>query len=461
MGKRQHQGSIYKQLIKAFDAVFSQYYASDEAPNITAINKILDKNIKNKDLDRFLNYIQIRIAGEFNEWITSAKTIKVLQELVEKITETQNAQHENIANHPIRTIDSSHFFSALSVTEKKIGQPLIDIETDQSKHTKVKRQVSPQYHYSVDLNNNSGLQNFIAQYGPIEFTFSDTVFVLTADSLFRHDIDKEKTAQEVAQGDYAWFKTALEIYVIKNKARKFKYEITKGEIAQLLSVEESYISNRRIIGINPLQDNKILPLLIESFVFQPSFGLSSRLERCFNQSHQAITSATLDKIIKNYINNRGVISTTPIAHHMNEILNIKKLNATGYNNSLSEIGDNSTIPIWQSPVVMVISSAVLVTAATAIFTGVYCFFKRKKPVAKINNQAVYFSCHSLNNAEGSSDRILDGLAVHTAGSPQQKLLPGGVTTFKDTARPISTAFPPPPTEDELKKLASEFSLSIR
>ena len=132
--------------------------------------------------------------------------------------------------------------------------------------------------YQRSLNKNKALKKFIQKFGPIQLTFSDTVFVLSMDDLSRYDL--ATTPQSITWGDFHWFESALEIYSIKNYLRKKRLDYTENRIAEILDVELEYVSNRWIRNINS-DENDCFRFMMQKFV--SSFNVSSVLKNRLNQ----------------------------------------------------------------------------------------------------------------------------------------------------------------------------------
>jgi hypothetical protein len=190
--------------------------------------------------------------------------------------------------------------------------------------------------YRQDLQNSPRLSNFIQQYGPIEFMFSDTVFVLSADQLFRHNTDPAKTAQSFSLDDYQWFKSALEIYISKNRLTKLSSETIDDNILiqELVNIKGHDFANREVKNIKiESGQREELNFALENFVLQKSF-LSKNLKQRFQQVGE-INSTTLAFILRKmadapstcaaYLKTRVNQAPSPQLNYLEDLKNNLKL----------------------------------------------------------------------------------------------------------------------------------------
>lgn len=252
---------------------------------------------------------------------------------------------------------------------------------------------STQTVYRQDLHNNPDLLQLIRQQAPIEFTFSDTVFVLRDTNISRYKIEEmtgKKTEFPVSVGDYQWFKSALEIYIIKNKLQPFKLT-EKNEnliIQKLLNKEEHDVLNRYILRINRPQDEHFKSVF-EGFVFEKSFGLSVALKNCFIQRGEEMNGQALQRIIdqeavKNDIPIVSLGYTTSTTSNPSAIV-VAAATLTFFNFTTSSRhpsltshpsdADEQNASSWQLPVLVTVAS---LTSLVMLGAGLYCFFNRKK-----------------------------------------------------------------------------------
>ena len=108
--------------------------------------------------------------------------------------------------------------------------------------------------YQKSLSENPTFENFVKKRGSIQFTFSDTVFELSAHNITRHDL--QGNPQQLTLADYRWFKSALELYFIKDFLRINNLAYNKESVAEVLNTDVNYVSNRDIVEVNPYRNDR-------------------------------------------------------------------------------------------------------------------------------------------------------------------------------------------------------------
>ena len=158
---------------------------------------------------------------------------------------------------------------------------------------------SLQDHYRQDLKNSPRLSNFIQQYSSVEFTFNDIAFVLKATNISCYSIDQAKAPRGISIADYDWFKSALEIYMLKNKLQKLALETEDNTLVQELVNRKGHdFTNRAVkrIETKRVGHQEELDLVLEDFVLQKSF-LSKNLKQHLQRVGE-INSTTLAFILR-------------------------------------------------------------------------------------------------------------------------------------------------------------------
>jgi hypothetical protein len=269
--------------------------------------------------------------------------------------------------------------------------------------------------YHQDLMNNPDLKNFLQQVGPTKFTFVNTIFVLSAKDIRRYS--SSGTSEAIYVSDYRWFKSALEIFVMK---KQLENSTNDGNliIAHLLKTNEHYIADRHLKDISSRMDNN-LQEFIQNFVFHSTSGLSTEFKNCFGQ--KTININTLQQIIVEQLESRTVKSDNSLATTINPlaittlafnttnfILNITGSNNTGVTNEHDpDINNESKISNWVIPVVSTLS---VVSVAVVVGISFWCCKKNKSADKK--------SVQTLKGKESNRPLILQ--TPPTANQRQSK-----------------------------------------
>jgi hypothetical protein len=239
--------------------------------------------------------------------------------------------------------------------------------------------------YQQDLMNNPNLKNFLQQIGSIKFTFTNTIFVLSTKDIRRYS--SSGTSETIYVSDYRWFKSALEIFVMKKQLENSTID-RNLIIAHILKTNEHYIADRDLKDISYKMDNN-LQEFIQNFVFHSTSGLSTEFKNCFGQ--KTINIDTLQQIIVEQLESRTVKSgnslattinplaittITTLAFNMtNFILNVTGSNNTGVTNEHDpNINNESKISNWVIPLVSTLSVTSVVVVVGISF---WCCKKNK------------------------------------------------------------------------------------
>lgn len=270
--------------------------------------------------------------------------------------------------------------------------------------------------YQQDLMNNPDLKNFLQQIGSIKFTFTNTIFVLSAEDICRYS--SSGTSQAIYVSDYRWFKSALEIFVMKKQLENSTID-RNLIIAHLLKTNEHYIADRLLKAISSKMDNN-LQEFIQNFVFHSTSGLSTEFKNCFGQ--KTINIDTLQQIIVEQLESRTVkfghsLATTinPLAittlafNTTNFILNVTGSNKTGVTNEHDpDMNNESKISNWVIPLVSTLS-----VVTSVVVVGGISFWRCKK-----NKSTDKKSAQTLNGKESNRPLILQ--TISTANQRQSK-----------------------------------------
>jgi hypothetical protein len=146
--------------------------------------------------------------------------------------------------------------------------------------------------YQKSLSENPTFENFVKKRGSIQFTFSDTVFELSSHNIKRHDLQGNR--QQLTLADYRWFKSALELYFIKDFLRINNLAYNKESVAEVLNTDVNYVSNRNIVEVNPYRNgrNDCFPFDINQFFSSGdlSHAFRNRLNLAQTSDHRAYPS---------------------------------------------------------------------------------------------------------------------------------------------------------------------------
>lgn len=258
--------------------------------------------------------------------------------------------------------------------------------------------------YHQDLMNNPELKNFLQQVGSIKFTFTNTVFVLSTEDICRYS--SSGTSQAIYVSDYRWFKSALEIFVMK---KQLENSTNDGNliIAHILKTNEHYIADRHLKDISSTMDSNLQKFIL-NFVFHSTSGLSTEFKNCFDQ--KTININTLQQIIVEQLESRTVKSGNSLATTINPLaittlaFNTTNfiLNVTGSNNRGvtdehdPDINNESKISNWVIPLVSTLS-----VVTSLVVVGGISFWRCKK-----NKSTDKKSTQTLNGKEFNQPLIL-------------------------------------------------------
>lgn len=323
---------------------------------------------------------------------------------------------------------------------------------------------SPQLNYLENLKNNPELINFIQQYGSIEFTFSDTVFVLSTDRLLRHRIDSAKTPQALTLDDYEWFKSALGLYVIRNKLSALKRKNGNGKIAKLIEKDKDYVDNRRVIRVTPTS-NKRLASLIENFVLEPSFDLSTHLKNVLHQLSQSVdqplptlgeglSTADTQPTTLNPLGVTTLITSIGLPLFNATLSNLPAL--TGNEPTSKEDSNPSNGQLI--PVIAVSIGLGLVAMAGASFFY-YCCKKKKNKAERKRDYAIEYRSAAEGEEDSVSQAYFSKLVFCGSNEdgndkqPREQLKT--LKSFLDNSTLSLLPLPPPPAEEEVGGLIFE------
>lgn len=229
------------------------------------------------------------------------KHINLLEQIIIK---AQNRESINEINSFIKTKFAPYEKDFKEWLDKKIEACSV---VDANQHSKEISDKDSQSLYKKDLENNLLLRKLLEK-NSIEFMFNDTVFELTANKISRYYINLQKTPQAISIGDYNWFKTSLEIYILDNQLTILKLSEKKNKIIEdLVDANREQIIARNILKIlindaDPSSELiKTLNLALKQFVLEKHFNLSKALRRSFDRQGE-INSGALKNILTSQLN---------------------------------------------------------------------------------------------------------------------------------------------------------------